>query len=234
MKRAAAALFLSASFHAAALFAADHVLRGDPLPPPAVMWVTLSAPARAEITDAAKIASLPKIEAASPQAAPKITPPRKEAQRKPADKPVPKKTKPAIKTATASLTQPESQPEQASSMPGSPSGEEETMLLPGSPQHDAGFAQAAMGRAIFDASSLKITKKVAPDYPMISRKRKESGTVVLLIEISSGSVESVEVESSSGHAPLDESAVRAVKMWKFDAGHGNVILARIPFKFDIQ
>jgi protein TonB len=90
------------------------------------------------------------------------------------------------------------------------------------------------GRAVLDASSLKVTKKVAPDYPMISRKRKEAGTVVLLIEIASGRVESVEVESSSGHAPLDESAVRAVREWKFDAGHGAAVTARIPFTFDLK
>jgi protein TonB len=238
MNRTATSFFLSAAFHATALFAASHAWHGNPVPPPAVMRVTLSAPAKTEITSAAQVVSLPKIETAVPRAIQKIAPLKKEVPRKPADKPVPKKTKPAVKTAPASLAQPEeqpaSQPEQALAESEATGGFEETAQPSGESQASAGFAPTPAGRAIFDASSLRVMKKVAPDYPMISRKRKESGTVVLLIEISSGSVGSVEVESSSGHTPLDESAVRAVKMWKFDAGHGNAILARIPFKFDIK
>jgi protein TonB len=88
---------------------------------------------------------------------------------------------------------------------------------------------------ILDAATLKITKKVNADYPMISRKRKEQGTVVLLIEITSGRVSAVEIEKSSGHPPLDEAAIRAVKEWRFDtSGYGDKVTARILFRFDLK
>jgi protein TonB len=88
---------------------------------------------------------------------------------------------------------------------------------------------------ILDVGALKITKKVNPDYPMISRKRKDHGTVLLLIEITSGRVTKVEIEKSSGHAPLDESAVRAMREWRFDAsGYGESVIARIPFAFSLR
>jgi protein TonB len=89
-------------------------------------------------------------------------------------------------------------------------------------------------KVVLDVASLKITKKISPEYPLISRKRRDQGTVILLIKISTGRVESVNIEKSSGHAPLDESAVRAVKGWQFNmSGYGNEVLARIPFSFSL-
>ncbi|MDR2528074.1 MAG: TonB family protein [Synergistaceae bacterium] len=88
---------------------------------------------------------------------------------------------------------------------------------------------------VLDARVLKTTKKVSPEYPMLSRKRKEQGTVVLLIQIASGLVKSVQVEHSSGHPPLDESAARAVKQWAFEtSGFGNEVVARVSFKFELK
>jgi protein TonB len=86
-----------------------------------------------------------------------------------------------------------------------------------------------------DVQALKITKKLNPEYPVLSRKRREQGTVVLLAEIVSGAVKSVEIERSSGHPPLDESAVRAAKQWAFEmSGLENRVIARIPFKFELK
>jgi protein TonB len=90
-------------------------------------------------------------------------------------------------------------------------------------------------RGIIDVANLSITKKSAPEYPMISRKRKDQGIVTLLVTIRAGRVESVEVERSSGHPPLDESAVSAVRSWEFaSSGYGDVVIARIPFAFTLQ
>ena len=56
----------------------------------------------------------------------------------------------------------------------------------------------------------------APNYPRLSRKIGEEGRVLLKVLVSEqGAANTVEVEKSSGYARLDESAVDAVKRWKF-------------------
>jgi protein TonB len=81
---------------------------------------------------------------------------------------------------------------------------------------------------------LEIKKKVAAEYPMISRKRKEMGSVVLLLHIKSGRVVSVEIETGSGHSALDEAAKKAAMGWEFDtSGFGDEVTARLPFVFSL-
>lgn len=56
----------------------------------------------------------------------------------------------------------------------------------------------------------------APVYPMLSRKRKEQGTVILkLLVRANGSVSDISIHQSSGFTRLDESAVQAVKRWHY-------------------
>ncbi len=56
----------------------------------------------------------------------------------------------------------------------------------------------------------------APNYPRLSRKIGEEGRVLLKVLVSEqGAANTVEVEKSSGYTRLDESAVDAVKRWKF-------------------
>jgi protein TonB len=88
---------------------------------------------------------------------------------------------------------------------------------------------------IVDVAALTVTKKIPAEYPMISRKRRDQGTVTLLATIKSGRVASVEVERSSGFSPLDEAAVRSVRGWEFNiSGHGDSVVARIPFVFTLK
>ncbi len=55
-----------------------------------------------------------------------------------------------------------------------------------------------------------------PVYPLDARKRKEEGTVVLLVSVDArGIPESVLIEKSSSHAALDRSAREAVLHWTF-------------------
>ncbi len=55
-----------------------------------------------------------------------------------------------------------------------------------------------------------------PDYPMIAKSRGWQGKVLLRVKVSpEGLSDSVAVETSSGHDMLDESAIEAVKKWKF-------------------
>lgn len=55
-----------------------------------------------------------------------------------------------------------------------------------------------------------------PEYPHLAERRRWEGTVLLEVKVSAGGrAESVEVESSSGHACLDEAARVAVRDWAF-------------------
>ena len=87
-------------------------------------------------------------------------------------------------------------------------------------------------------SSIKLDylKTSAPVYPMLARKHGWQGTVVLKVLVKGdGSCAQVRVEQSSGHAALDESAVEAVKKWKFSPARlGNssyTSLAQVPIRF---
>ncbi len=55
-----------------------------------------------------------------------------------------------------------------------------------------------------------------PDYPESARTRGWTGKVLLRVRVSEQGVsEAVAVEQSSGHDILDESAIQAVKQWRF-------------------
>lgn len=56
----------------------------------------------------------------------------------------------------------------------------------------------------------------APVYPLLSRKKKEQGTVLLkLLVKADGTVGSISVQHSSGYPRLDQAALNAVKSWRF-------------------
>lgn len=57
---------------------------------------------------------------------------------------------------------------------------------------------------------------LAPVYPKLSRKRKEQGTVMLLLLVNSqGQVAEIKIKQSSGYERLDQAALQAVKKWQF-------------------
>ena len=184
-----------------------------------------------------------------PVPAPKPTPnPPKPAPKSP--EPVPARTRPPEKK-PAALNKP---PAGNTSDMGSSQGDSSNPAAPGDPGETGPGAGTGIGSGaaagigtgtdggidsapvtVVDASSLVVIKKVHQEYPAISRKRREQGTVVLLIGIASGRVTSVKIEHSSGYAPLDESAVRAVRGWVFDTtGMGELVTARIPFRFALK
>jgi protein TonB len=149
---------------------------------------------------------------AKPIEQPKIPAPAPKAETAPAESPAPAAAAPSASRASGS---------------GASSG---TNLAP-----SGGTGSAAGGGTIIDVSRLTVTKKISTEYPMISKKRRDQGRVVLIVTIKSGRVTSVRVESSSGHTPLDESASRAVRGWEFDvSGYGETVEARIPFVFELK
>lgn len=59
-------------------------------------------------------------------------------------------------------------------------------------------------------------RNAPPVYPRIARERGEEGTVLLEVEVlESGRCGAVNVLRPSGHAALDEAAIRAVRGWAF-------------------
>jgi protein TonB len=80
-----------------------------------------------------------------------------------------------------------------------------------------------------------VSRRVKPDYPIAARRRREEGTVTLLITLDGGSVSRVEVERSSGSSMLDEAAAAAVRRWRFETARGSGRLrARVPVTFKLN
>jgi protein TonB len=107
---------------------------------------------------------------------------------------------------------------------------------------NGGRASGPAGGAgrIFELSDLRVSRRVKPDYPAIARRRKEEGTVTLLITLEGSNVLSVKVEKSSGYSALDEAAAVAVRRWRFEPDNGagrerpRRIQARVPVTFRLK
>ena len=55
-----------------------------------------------------------------------------------------------------------------------------------------------------------------PPYPLLSRRMREEGKVILRVLVTpGGDANSVEIKTSSGFQRLDDSALQTVKRWKF-------------------
>lgn len=90
--------------------------------------------------------------------------------------------------------------------------------------------------AIFNADYLK---NPPPAYPSISRRLGEEGRVLLKVRVlEDGTAASVTLQKSSGFDRLDESALNAVKNWKFvPAKKGNQNISSwvvVPIVFSLS
>ena len=79
----------------------------------------------------------------------------------------------------------------------------------------------------------------APLYPQLSRKKKEQGTVLLLILVKAdGTVGEIKLKTSSGYARLDQAARQAVKRWQFQPalkeGQPIDFWYELPLKFSLN
>ncbi len=97
---------------------------------------------------------------------------------------------------------------------------------PLSPSHTAAMASNASAAQSGQTSFTGITgvsipadyagTNQKPVYPLLSRKLAEQGTVVLRIQVKEdGSPGDVRIQQSSGYPLLDESALSAVRQWRF-------------------
>lgn len=79
----------------------------------------------------------------------------------------------------------------------------------------------------------------APVYPLLSRKRKEQGTVWLTLLVSKdGRVTTLKLQKTSGFARLDQAAMQAVRHWTFQparkAGQPIDYWYELPVKFSLN
>jgi len=86
---------------------------------------------------------------------------------------------------------------------------------------------------VFDAAYLKNPK---PPYPLLARRMKLEGTVILQVLVSSaGKPEIVRLGKSSGSSVLDQAAITAVQSWSFmPAREGNDPISAwvdVPLRF---
>lgn len=96
-------------------------------------------------------------------------------------------------------------------------------------------AQPAPTQPRFDADYLN---NPAPRYPALSRRLREEGVVMLRVYVlPSGLPETVELKRSSGSTRLDESALMAVRQWRFlPARSGDIAVAAwvvVPIAFSL-
>lgn len=84
--------------------------------------------------------------------------------------------------------------------------------------------------------STTMISAVPPRYPVESRRRKEEGTVTLMVTVSPrGDVAEIEVARSSGFSRLDKAALAAVKHWRWSPSLRNGVavpvrgIVEIPF-----
>ncbi len=136
----------------------------------------------------------------------------------PAPKPPPPKPKPKPK--------PETPPQQTP-----PSGAPEGTQAPQGPTQGPPPDQPVL------VSSIEFQgARPMPNYPMASRRMREEGRVVVLVEINTqGLVERATIDASSGFPRLDESALAAARKGRFKPYTRNGVAypakAKIPFDF---
>lgn len=159
-----------------------------------------------------------------PQAVEKAKPVKRQTQ-KPETAEAVKKNETAVSEETAEIS---NAAPQSSTPAETGSGENQVI----SSAVSRGSATGGGAAEITDINALVITKKVTPQYPAFSRKRREEGTAVLLITIENGSVTDCKVESSSGFTRLDEAAKRAVSQWNFAQTEN--VKARVPISFRLS
>jgi protein TonB len=75
-----------------------------------------------------------------------------------------------------------------------------------------------------------------PPYPLVSRRMKEQGLVVLRLCVTpQGTVDRVDLLQSSGHQNLDRSALHTLAGWQFASVlHANINCYRMPVQFTLE
>lgn len=87
----------------------------------------------------------------------------------------------------------------------------------------------AAPQVVLPSSDARYLYRPLPVYPRLSERRMEHGTVVLKVWVrADGTVDQVEVETSSGFPRLDRAALDVVPRWTFVPGTVNGVPQRLP------
>ena len=157
-----------------------------------------------------------------PEPKPEPTPKPKPVARKPTPKPVVRETPPATDAPTATSTPTEAAPQPAPVASASASTRSEST--------------PALTQARYDAAYLN---NPHPAYPMVSRRMREEGQVMLRVLVSAEGLPSrIELRTSSGSSRLDRAAQDAVARWRFvPARRGSAAVEAwvlVPIVFKLQ
>jgi TonB family protein len=77
--------------------------------------------------------------------------------------------------------------------------------------------------------------EIMPEYPMAAIEKGSEGTVVLnLLILKNGVVGEVKTEASSGYPVLDQAAIQASKIWRFEPAKRGAEAIEVWFKVPIR
>ena len=183
---------------------------------PTVQGILIPAPPAETVQAPSAKPTPPPVEPPPPALEkPKPKPKKPEPKPKPKPKPVPLPKAPPSEKA---ITQEESPPEEDSAPPPPPP----PVATPTAEENDSMGAPVTPPRE--DAHQLNNPR---PAYPALSRRLREQGIVLLeILILPDGTVGEVKIKESSGFKRLDDTAVKAVKQWKYTpARRGNEPIA---------
>lgn len=165
----------------------------EPVPPPTIMAVLLSTPKAEPAPQPVKIKPVEPVKPVVKVRPKPVPKPKPLPKAPPSERAVQAPPEPAVKTVTKKTAPAATQPVKAQPAP----------VLPPS-------------------AEAKGLQNPAPVYPQMSRKKKEQGTVWLLLEVKAdGTVGDISIKQSSGFSRLDQAARQAVKKWQFEPAKQN-------------
>lgn len=192
---ATSAVLVATVLHVGAIAWLSHLPASEPrvasVPLPMIALELTSPPSPAEPAVAPPMSKTPDV-------------PVKREVRKQADKPKPKHLTPKP---MAEKAQPVEKPAIAEAQPSATQQQVQNHSAPASPASES---------YIPPKTNMAYMNNPKPVYPMEARRQHLEGMVVLKVFVSAeGMAEKVRVERSSGHGVLDDSALSAVREWRF-------------------
>ena len=221
MKRWAAALAISLAMHSTLLLLPGASLKTAE-PPGAFRVALRPGPIKGGEPSGQKPAGEEKSGGASSrsvqveESAKKTSPPAPEA------KPSPKAAKEPAKKSHPQKPRPQARPVQSAEVPEpseGPVGQGAALGERSAAQKGKEGTESAAkpsNEEPVDVNTLRILSRTPPEYPLFSRRRREEGEVRILLTVRSGQVTDARITAGSGFPRLDEAALKAVRLWKFD------------------